>query len=132
MRSPRRRVLCAESDDDTCEMLKVLLGHADYEVKSASTVAEALGLAGSERFNLYLLDQRFADGGGLELCEKIRHFDSRTPILFFSALAQETDRQRGMGAGAQAYLIKPNDINQLADTITRLINEAGTASRAEA
>ena len=44
-----------------------------------------------------------------ELCERIRGFDPLAPVLFISALAEESQRPRAIAAGATAYLIKPND-----------------------
>ena len=128
---PRRRILCVEDDEDTCELITAMLGQASYEVDSAKTVAEGLDRARGDGYSLYLLDRTFSDGTGIELCEKIRQFDAETPIVFFSGLAQESDRARGLVAGAQAYLIKPNDIGVLADTIERLIEEMDGASGTE-
>jgi two-component system, NtrC family, response regulator AtoC len=116
----KQRILCVDDNDDTRLMLSVLLGQAGYEVRQAGSFAEGLSLAKGERFDLYLLDGIFADGMGLELCRRIREFDARTPMIFFSGLAYEADRQRGLDAGAQAYLIKPNDISKLVETATRL------------
>ena len=121
MQPTKRHILCVDDNDDTCFMLSALLGRAGYEVRTASGVAEGLRLAESERFDLYILDNRFADGTGLELCRRIREFDSATPILFFSGLAHESDRQHGLDAGAQGYLVKPNDLDKLVETVTRLI-----------
>src|SRR5687768_14944789 len=121
MRSTKRYILCVDDDDDTCFMLRYLLGQAGYEVRSASSITEGLRLAESERFDLYILDSRFADGAGLDLCRRIREFDSTTPILFFSGLAHESDRQHGLDAGAHGYLIKPNDLDKLTETVTQLI-----------
>ncbi len=123
MRSTNKRIFCVDDDDDTCSMLSSLLEHAGYEVKSASSIAEGLKLARSERFDLYVLDNRVADGTGLELCRRIRGFDSQTLIIFFSRMAHESDKQRGLDAGAQDYLIKPNDLYDLTKTIMRLLDD---------
>jgi DNA-binding response OmpR family regulator len=121
MQSTKRRILCVDDDEDTCFMLSALLGQAGYEVRTASSVAEGLRSAEGWRFDLCILDNRFADGMGLDLCRGIREFDSATPIIFFSGLSHESDRQRGFDAGAQGYLIKPNDLYKLVETITRLV-----------
>ena len=121
MTAQKCHILCVDDNDDNCFMLSTLLGRACYEVRTASGHAEGLRLAESRGFDLYILDNRFADGTGLDLCHRIREFDSSTPILFFSGLAHETDRQRGLDAGAQGYLVKPNDLRKLVETVTRLI-----------
>ncbi len=106
-------------------MLRILLGRAGYEVGAASGVAEGLRLAEDGRFDLYILDNSLADGTGLELCRRIREFDSATPILFFSGLAYESDRRLGLDAGAQGYLVKPGGLDKLVETVTRLIGDDG-------
>ena len=119
-----RRVLCVEDDADTCALLRIILERLDCEVTCASTPAEGLRLARSRAFDLYLLDQWLgADGTGVGLCAQIRQFDAQTPIVFFSGMAHESDRERALAAGAQAYLVKPNDIDAVADTVRRLLNE---------
>ncbi|HVG17635.1 MAG TPA: response regulator [Blastocatellia bacterium] len=79
-----------------------------------------LSLTKKGGFDLLILDGMYPDGLGTELCEQIRGFDPRTPILFLSALADESDIAKGMKAGAQAYLTKPVDMNVLELTIARL------------
>ena len=73
-------------------------------MRRVSTSAEGLALAGSESFNLFLLDGLLCDGTGAELCRSIREFDPVTPIVFFSALAQERRRREVIAAGATASL----------------------------
>jgi DNA-binding response OmpR family regulator len=122
VRSPRQ-ILCVEDDQDVRELLSILFRRAGYEVKSACTLEEGVDLARRESFELYILDQMFSDGMGLDLCRQLRGFDSQTPILFFSGLASAIDRERAMEAGAQGYLIKPNDLGIIIDTVTRLTGE---------
>jgi two-component system response regulator CpxR len=121
--NPRRRILCVDDDENICEMLGILFQRAGYEVESVRTLEEGINLARRESFDLYMLDQMFPDGLGLELCRLLREFDSQTPILFFSGLASAIDRERAIAAGAQGYLIKPNDLGIIVDTVTRLTAE---------
>lgn len=122
MSSPRRHILCAESHDDTCSMIKLLLEHQGYEVQSAGTIDECLKLMAQEPFDLYLIGDRYPDGTGIELCQHLRSLRPLAPIMFFSTAAYEWNRQAGMSAGAQAYILKPIDIDVLADTVSRLIS----------
>lgn len=117
MQTSMLRILCVDEDADTCFMLTMLLRHSRIEVTSAGSLAKGLEMAKVGGFDLLLLDHRFIAGTGLELCRQIREFDRRTPIIFFTALASERERQRSLEAGAQAYLIKPDDLDKLADTI---------------
>ena len=82
---------------------------------------KCLQLARTERVDLYLLGDGCEDGDIFELCHKIRALDSNTPIVFCSADASGTNRARGLSAGAQAYLAKPCELEELRQTIRRLI-----------
>ena len=100
------RVLCAD-DEDTCELLSIMLGISNIEVKSAHTVADAWRSAQNESFDLYLLETRFPDGDGFDLCRRLHRFAPHTPIIFYSCDAYPIDRQKGLAAGANDYLTKP-------------------------
>lgn len=108
MKHPNRyRVLYAEDNEDNRLMVRVMCESSNIEVVTTATVAEAWELAQSERFDLYLLDLRFADSDGLELCRRLRRYASQTPILIYSGCAFEADKKKGLAAGANDYLTKP-------------------------
>lgn len=115
------RVLYIEDHDDTRELVTLVLEQRSYEVVTGSTIESAMALAGSQQFDLYLLDSWLPDGSGLDLCRRIREFDKVTPILFYSAAAYENDRSDALRSGAQAYLIKPSQPSDLCNLVTSLI-----------
>ena len=114
-------VLYAEDDEDTCVMVKTMLAFSNIEVTCAPTVALAWQSAQTEKFDLYLLDSKFPDGDGLELCRRLRNFAPCAPIVFYSGHAYETDKKNGLAAGADAYLVKPF-LGDLAETIFQTIS----------
>lgn len=120
-RSPRPRVLCVDDNEDARIMLTALLGVTLIEAKAVGTAAQALWCIRTERFDLYLLDSRLPDADGFELCRRIRDYDSQTPILFFSGAALDADKKKGIEAGANAYVIKP-DIRGLLGSIKQYIS----------
>ena len=124
--SSRPRVLCVDDDEDSREMLGTLLDLVQIEATGVGTAAQALSLIQAERFDLYLLDAWLPDLDGFELCRRMRDFDPHTPILFFSGAAYEADKRRGIDAGANAYLIKP-DLDGLFGTITQFVSHAESA-----
>jgi DNA-binding response OmpR family regulator len=117
----RKRILCVEDDKDAQDLLQYLLGDYGYEAVIATSVPDALNTARSGGLALCILDHWLTESNGVELCQQIRAFDSETPIMFYSGAGYETDIQRGLDAGAQAYLVKP-DFEHLKETIDRLIN----------
>ena len=129
--NPRPRVLYVDDDEDSREMLSTILGFSRIETKAVGTAAQALLLIQAERFDLYLLDSRLPDLDGFELCRQIRDFDPHTPILFFSGAAYEADKKRGIEAGANAYVIKP-DIDGLLGNITHFVSHAQSVAAAQA
>ncbi len=115
------RVLYIEDHEDTRELVTLVLEQRSYEVVTGSTIKSGVALAGSQEFDLYILDSWLPDGSGLELCKQIRQFDKATPIVFYSAAAYEIDKDLAIKSGAQAYLIKPSQPSELCKLVTTLI-----------
>ncbi len=115
----RIRILYAEDNEDAGFMLSTLLGFSDIDVSLACSVKKAFEDAQTEYFDAYLLESRFSEGCGLELCRRLHEFSPQTPIVFYSGDANQTDKQKGLAAGANVYLVKP-EINTVIPTILRL------------
>jgi len=115
------RILYVEEHSESCELLVLWLSASGYEVVPVNNISEGLNLARNGGFDAYLLSSMFTDGSGPELCRAIRVFDLNTPIIFYSALTRDRDLEAAMNAGAQAYLIKPDDLEKIEPTIDRLI-----------
>ena len=113
-----------EDDEDTRELVTYLLARSNYEVVSAESYDDALLMARTNQFDLYLIDNWMSGGSGIDLCKKLREFDPWTPILFYSGAAYERDKQQALDAGAQGYLVKPVDYDELIEEISRIISEA--------
>jgi DNA-binding response OmpR family regulator len=121
-------ILYAEDNEDTHQMVSLMCKFADIKVSAAETVAEAWQIAQSEHFDLYLLDIRFADGDGLELCRRLREYAPHTPILIYSGCAFEEDKKRGLAARADDYLTKPY-LGNIAETIRQNIEQNKLSAR---
>ena len=117
----RKHILCSDGHEDTCAMMVLWLDLCGYEVTTAGSVAETLALSDKRGFDLLILDGWYPDGFGVDLCKQIRGFDTLTPVFFLSALAYQSDIDKGMAAGAQAYITKPFDFAELHETIERFI-----------
>jgi DNA-binding response OmpR family regulator len=119
----RATILYVEDDEDTRELVAYLLARSNYKVVPAESYDDALLLARANQFDLYLIDNWISGGSGIDLCMKLREFNSWTPILFYSGAAYERDKQEAFAAGAQAYLVKPADNDELIKEVSRLISE---------
>ena len=120
---PRTRVLYVDDDDDSREMLSTLLAISSIEVTGVATAESAISLIDAERFDVYLLDAWLPGTDGFELCRLIRKTNPTTPVLFFSGAAHDKDRQRGIDAGASAYVCKP-DVTALLGTISQIVSQS--------
>ena len=116
-------ILIIEDDEDTRFVYSVLLQMEGYLVTHVGTMAEAISRILSTSYDLIIMDVRLPDGDGVELCFQIRAFNKITPIMFVSAAAFEKDIERGMKAGAQAYMTKPADANKLLENVAYLLGK---------
>lgn len=123
MQPSRCRILYVDDHEDTAFMLTHLLGQSDYEVETASSMADALDRSKREQFDLYILDKRLPDGSGLDLCRRLHEITPDVPVIFYSGDAYELHRREGLSAGADAYITKPN-IEELIDKVHQLLAEA--------
>lgn len=115
------RVLYVDDHADTVEMVTLMLEAGGFEVLSRSNFKDGLKAAFDQEFDLYQLDLWLPDGFGLDLCKKIREFDVKTPVVFYSAAAYEGDKEAALDSGGQAYLIKPTDSPDLCATLFQLL-----------
>ena len=124
--SLRTRILYVEDDEDTRELVILVLAVKDCDVIATASHHEALRLAQTELFDLYLIDNWMPGVSGLGLCERFREFDQHTPILFYSGAAYETDIESALSRGAQGYLVKPAGAEELTAEVLRLISASRT------
>ena len=123
-----KRILCVEDDNDSREMMKVMLEQADptLSVKTVGTAAEAIELSMRNSFDLYVLDIWLPGMDGLSLCRRLRERGIKSPIIFFTAMVRTEDKDFALKAGANAFLVKPKDVEKFTETVQKLLN--GTAS----
>ena len=119
--SARKKILYVEDHEDTRVLMTIFLENAGYEVTPATNGRDAVALARAGGFDLYLLNHTFPDASGITVCEAIRELDPETPILFYSAHAMQREREAALRAGAQDYLIKPQDLFNVAEHVAKWI-----------
>ena len=118
------RVLIVEDQADIRKLIRMTLEFEPYEIAEAPDGATGLRLAGELLPALMLLDVMMpGELDGLQVCRAVRA-DPRLRgmrVLLLSARGQARDREAGLQAGADAYLIKPFSPLQLVETIERLL-----------
>jgi DNA-binding response OmpR family regulator len=124
------RILIVDDDSTNCELVQLMLqiSNPDYDVTCALTLEEGLGLAATQRFDLYILDYWLKGKSGMEVCRALRQRQPDARIMFFTGEARERERQEAMRAGADAYLIKPNNLGQLTEIANLLLHMRQSAA----
>jgi DNA-binding response OmpR family regulator len=113
----RPHILYVEDDSDTREMMRLFLESAGFKITVVEHPGVALQFFNEERYDAVLLDNWMLEMTGIDLCRKIREVDKSTPIIFCSAAAAKSDADEALSAGAQHYLTKPLDPEDLIRTL---------------
>jgi CheY-like chemotaxis protein len=117
------RVLVADDEPSTAEMLALILGFTGYDVSRAYDGAQALELAQSEKPDVLLLDVRMPKLYGSDVAKRIKsdpELADKVVVLFSSADEEDVQWRE---TGADAYLRKPIDIRVLPQVVSNLLNE---------
>jgi two-component system response regulator MprA len=115
------RVLVADDERAVRESLRRALVLEGYEVELASGGREALDSAASGRADVMVLDVLMPDLDGIEVCRRLRGDGDRTPVLMLTARDAVSDRVEGLEAGADDYLVKPFDLDELIARLRALL-----------
>jgi DNA-binding response OmpR family regulator len=114
------RVLIVEDDIDIADVLRRSLRNEGYEVKTSADGAEALDVAAGFVPDLVVLDLGLPGMDGVEVCRRLRS-DGDVPILMLTARAETEDRVTGLDSGADDYLVKPFERQELLARIRALL-----------
>ncbi len=118
------RILLADDDRAIREALTRALTLEGYEVVQASDGAQALSLVESSQPDAAVLDVMMPNVDGLTVCRVLRAERNRLPILMLTARTETADRVAGLDAGADDYLPKPFDLDELLARLRALLRRA--------
>jgi two-component system response regulator MprA len=119
------RLLVVDDDRGLRDVLRRALALSGYEVRLAENGAEALSEVSAAIPDAVILDIGLPDIDGLEVCRLLRREGNRVPILMLTARDAVSDRIDGLDAGADDYLVKPFDIDELKARLRALLRRAG-------
>jgi two-component system response regulator MprA len=119
------RLLVVDDDRALREVLRRALTLAGYEVIHTESGAGALGEVSASVPDAVVLDVGLPDIDGLEVCRMLRREGNRVPVLMLTARDAIADRIDGLDAGADDYLVKPFDIDELKARLRALLRRAG-------
>ncbi len=123
--SPEKKsnILLVEDEENLHEALKLNLELEGYDVVSAYDGAAALQAVQGEYFDLIILDVMLPEMDGINITETVRISNNEVPILILSARNSSADRVLGLKKGADDYLTKPFNLEELLLRVHKLINK---------
>ncbi|MEO8575435.1 MAG: response regulator transcription factor [Gemmatimonadales bacterium] len=127
--SPRRRILVVDDEPEIVRLIAFHLELAGYEVISALGGLQGLQLATGAFVSLIVLDLMLPELSGLEILAKLRA-DPQThdvPVILLTALREDTDRIRGLAIGADDYLTKPFNPDELVLRVSAILRRSGAS-----
>ncbi len=121
-------ILVADDDPHIVELVTLYLQRAGFAVSAAFDGDEALERITNERPDLVVLDIMMPGPDGLQVCRQIRKSND-TPVVFLSARGTDVDRIAGLQLGADDYLVKPFNPDELVARVQAVLRRAQPASR---
>ncbi|WP_353947151.1 response regulator transcription factor [Streptomyces sp. HUAS MG91] len=120
-------MLLAEDDRPIRNALERALALEGYVVTAVADGVEALAAAHRSRPDILVLDVMMPGIDGLQVCRVLRAEGDRTPILMLTALVETPDRIAGLDAGADDYVVKPFDVEEVFARLRALLRRAAPA-----
>jgi DNA-binding response OmpR family regulator len=121
---PRRKILIIEDEPHIVLGLTDALEFEGFEVVSAGTGKDGVNLARQEKPDAIILDLMLPDTNGFRVCEDLRRWDAFVPIVMLTARSQESDKIRGLDAGADDYVTKPFGVGELTARMRAILRRA--------
>ena len=126
-KGPTTKILVVDDEQALADLVSAVLRYEGFEVATASTGNEAVNLARSMRPDLILLDIQLPDLGGFEVQARLAAERSRVPIIFLTARDATPDKVRGLTLGADDYITKPFNVDELIARVRAVLRRAGAS-----
>jgi two-component system KDP operon response regulator KdpE len=124
----QRTILIIDDDQGLRELIRINLEHEGYKILQARNGQEGIGIVREKRPDLVVLDINMPIVDGIEACNRIREF-SQVPILMLTARVQSHDVITGLDQGADDYIGKPFNMDELTARIRALLRRIPSTNR---
>lgn len=121
------RILLVEDEENIRDVVKLNLEMEDFEVVAADNGKDALKYFREQHFDLLILDVMLPEVDGFQVCEQVRLTNMDVPIIFLTAKDTAMDRIFGLKKGADDYLTKPFNLEELLLRVNNLIKRTSKA-----
>jgi two-component system, OmpR family, response regulator len=121
-----RRLLIVEDDRELRTMLERLLGEEGYHVDAVADGQAGLHHALIDRYDVMVIDRGLPAIDGLDLTRRLRGRGIATPVIILTAYGSVVDRVEGLDAGAEDYLVKPFEVDELLARLRALLRRHAT------
>ena len=112
-----KHILIVEDEEGILQFLKQGLEEENYQISAVNNGLDGFNLFQKEKFDLVLLDWMLPKMTGLQVCQKIRETDTKTPIIFLTAKDTVQETVEGLKTGANDYIKKPFSFDELVERI---------------
>ncbi|MBL8605631.1 MAG: response regulator transcription factor [Myxococcales bacterium] len=127
---PAKTILLIEDEPAIALGLTDAFGFEGYRVLHAARGRDGVALAQREKPDLVVLDLMLPDTNGFEVCTQLRLWSKSVPILMLSARSQDSDKIRGLDAGADDYITKPFSVGELVARVRAAFRRAERGAEA--
>jgi DNA-binding response OmpR family regulator len=124
----RKTILVVDDEPNIVLGLRDALEFEGFRVISAGRGQDGVSLARSELPDAIVLDLMLPDMNGYAVCEELRRISPHVPIVMLTARSQETDKIRGLNAGADDYVTKPFSVNELIARVRAIFRRTARGS----
>jgi DNA-binding NtrC family response regulator len=112
-------ILCIDRAE-ACEIMEILFRRVGFRVISIQSARDALQLARHHYFAAVVTEYLLEDLPAEQFCRELKKANPRLPVIFYSAESRHEHRQKCSSAGAEAFLVKPNDLDHIEKTVLEL------------
>lgn len=125
----RERAVIADDEPDIRDVIRITLEHEGFEVEEAANGAEALALIRRRNPQVVILDSKMPEMNGEDVCRALKKdvLLRHLPVLLVTAKGETADKVKGLGAGADDYIVKPFDPAELVARVRMVLRRTTSA-----
>ncbi len=119
----RKKILIVDDDNDTTDLLRIILETRDYEVFTANSGEQGINTLRSNAPDIMVIDLLMPDMDGMKVVQTVRKF-CNIPILVVSALSRPNIVEQALDSGADDFIVKPMSSSVLVASINKLVRRS--------